>query len=178
MRSLRARLEEKRAPGTRFSSRLGLHRFATLRSMPACSLAEEPSHEKAARTLLRSLIEARGFNLQDLDARLHFRRGYVSRLLHGRTRLTYGQIIEILELIAVDPSLFFSTLHPYSRPPASEPLTFEDLRAILGKILPADQLGTLEEHRSRPLPPEDDIETRIEAAIDAVARERHLRERP
>ena len=145
--------------------------------MPARAPAVESPHEKAARTLLRSLIEARGYNLQDLDAKLHFRRGYVSRLLHGRTRLTYGQILEILELIGVDPSLYFSTLHPYRRASESQPLTFEDLRAILGRILPADQLEPLEEHRLESSPPDLGLEARISATVNALVRDRNPRGR-
>ena len=127
----------------------------------------------AARQFLRRLIQAQGITLQDLDKRLGFTRGYVSRLLHGETRLTYQHILEILEAIDIDPSIYFSTLHPqrqHRREP--EALRIEELRELvsqLHRILPA-----AEESIPALAPPasEEDVEARIQDAVREVLAER------
>jgi hypothetical protein len=126
---------------------------------------------ETARDLLRALIQAQGYNLQALDAKLAFARGHVSRLLTGATRLTYGQILEILRAIEVEPSLFFSTLHPYPQqapPTGVEPAVIEDLRAVLERLLPSPAPSHV-----APLPVStEDVQARIDAAVRAVRRQR------
>ena len=132
-----------------------------------------------ARRLLRRLIQTQGVNLQDLDKQFGYTRGYVSRLLHGATRLNYQHILRILRAIDVDPSLYFATLHPVRpvRRPA-EAKRLEELRSLvdrLGRLLPsAAEIEILS-----PTPSADeDIETRIDEAVRTVLARRRTRRAP
>jgi plasmid maintenance system antidote protein VapI len=127
---------------------------------------------KAARTLLRRLIQAQGFTLGEIDAKLHFARGYVSRLIHGQARLTYQHILTIMAAIGVDPALFFSTLHPYpSQPSAELAAGLRELRTVFDRVLPpvaeVSPLAAVPSGVS-----ERDIDDRIDAAVRAVRRNR------
>lgn len=137
------------------------------------SLQQTDRHLDAARQFLRRLIQAQGITLQDLDKRLGFTRGYVSRLLHGETHLTYQHILQILEAIEIDPSVYFATLHPQRRQRREpEALHIEELRELvhrLHRILPA--AGEPDRPVAAP-PSEEDVETRIQEAVRTVLAER------
>jgi len=127
---------------------------------------------QAARTLLRRLIQAQGFTLGEIDAKLHYARGYVSRLIHGQARLTYQHILSIMKSIELEPALFFSTLHPYSsQPPAELAAGLRELRTLFDRVLPpAGEASPL----ATPLAAvsDQDLDARIEAAVRTVRRNR------
>jgi hypothetical protein len=139
----------------------------------------DPEHEDeldAARRLLRHLIRVQEVNLQDLDKRFGYTRGYVSRLLHGDTRLTYQHVLQILKAIDVEPALYFSTLHPQRQlRRQAEAERIEELRTLigrLGRLLPiAGEVEVL-----APTPSADeDIDTRIQEAVRTVLARRQPR---
>jgi transcriptional regulator with XRE-family HTH domain len=127
---------------------------------------------EAARTLIRRLIQAQGLTLGEIDAKLNYARGYVSRLIHGQARLTYKHILDITEAIEVNPALFFSTLHPYpAAPPRELEAGLRELRAVFDRVLPPVK---------DPAPPPEvpsgfsaqNLQERIESAVRTVRRNR------
>ena len=94
----------------------------------------------AARKALERFIRGTGWKLQEIDAKLGYTRGWVSRILRGEIRLTYGYILDILGVIGVAPHLFFLTLHP-SPVPRQRPVTpltgdfVAETRAIAERVL-------------------------------------------
>jgi transcriptional regulator with XRE-family HTH domain len=129
---------------------------------------------EAARLLLRRLIRAQGLTLQEIDAKLQYARGYLSRIVNGETRLTYQHILDILRAIDVPPSLYFTTLHPPAPRPSAEQPLLQELRAVLDRLLPSLPPPA---NPPEPLPTisDDDLQARIDAAVRAVRR-RHLSE--
>ena len=139
----------------------------------------------AALELLRRLIAARRMSLGELDDQLGHARGYLSRLLQGRTRLTYDILLKLIRAVDVDPAFFFSTLHPPRRrkgylptPPPREPAAgappapsrrpdLAELRALLLQQL-RHSLPELEE---APPMTDEDLETRILAAVQEILAE-------
>jgi transcriptional regulator with XRE-family HTH domain len=66
----------------------------------------------ALRDLLRRLIHAKGFSLQELDARFGYSRGYLSRLLKGETALTFRHVFMLLDALDLSRNEFFSVMYP------------------------------------------------------------------
>lgn len=128
---------------------------------------------EAARTLLRRLIQAQGLTLGEVDAKLQFARGYVSRLVHGQARLTYQHILDIMEAIEVDPSRFFSTLHPYPvSPPRELEAGLRELRSVFDRVLPPVQEPAAAHEAPPPGFSDQSLQERIESAVRAVRRDR------
>jgi len=86
---------------------------------------------KAARELLRRLIEASGNTCLKLDGKLGWGRGTLGRLLRGDHRLTLEHLYRILAAINVDPSFYFNTLHTRRRQRSYEAISYEQLRQVL-----------------------------------------------
>jgi hypothetical protein len=67
---------------------------------------------RRARKLLETLVKISGLNRQEVDRRLGQGRGYSSQVLTGRVELKYRHILTFLEVVDVDPGLFFRVLYP------------------------------------------------------------------
>jgi len=143
--------------------------------LPRLNAAERKRFEKELalhRTLLRRLIAASGFSLEDMDRKFGYGRSYLSRLLSGDTALTVYHVLAILEAINYPPASYFSALYP---PPERRPDWQDDFLRTLHR---------LEEHLTRvpegappgPETPPRSREERIDQAIDEVLR--GVRSRP
>jgi hypothetical protein len=67
---------------------------------------------RRATKLLATLVQIAGLNRQDLDRLLGQGRGYSSQVLTGRVELKYRHILAILEVVDVEPGIFFRVLYP------------------------------------------------------------------
>lgn len=151
----------------------------------------EAAEVEAALDLLRRLTAARGINLYEIDDKLGHARGYTSRLLAGRKRLTYELLLRFLRVIEVDPDLYFSTLYPPrgrredpplppKMPPRRRPAVFRrpdvaGLRTLLGQLL-ASLPEVAEQEDEEEAPRSDvDLETRILAAVREILAEERPR---
>jgi len=67
---------------------------------------------RRALKLLETLMTISGLNRQDLDRRLGQGRGYASQVLTGRVELKYRHILAFLEVVDVEPGMFFRVLFP------------------------------------------------------------------
>ena len=65
---------------------------------------------------------------KDLDQKLGAGPGYVSQVLTGRMELKFRHILAILRALDVEPSVFFQTLYPESRPSSDAVVMEEFLR--------------------------------------------------
>jgi hypothetical protein len=75
---------------------------------------------RRARKLLGTLVKISGLNRQEVDGRLGQGRGYSSQVLTGRVELKYRHILTYLEVVGIDPGMFFRVLYP-DFPAAAEP---------------------------------------------------------
>ncbi|HEV7519146.1 MAG TPA: hypothetical protein VGR07_22885 [Thermoanaerobaculia bacterium] len=69
---------------------------------------------RRARKLLETLMTISGLNRQEVDRRLGQGRGYASQVLTGRVELKYRHILAFLEVVDVEPGMFFRVLFPDS----------------------------------------------------------------
>jgi transcriptional regulator with XRE-family HTH domain len=132
----------------------------------------------AAIELLRRLIATRRISMGELDDQLGHARGYVSRLLQGKIRLTYEGILSVLKVLNIDPNLYFTTLHPPPRPgafraasPASLAAAASSRRAHVAELraLLLEQLReALPELEEVPRLADDDLEARILATVQTL----------
>jgi hypothetical protein len=139
---------------------------------------ESPEVE-AALELLRRLIAARRIPMGKLDDRLGHARGYISRLMQRKMRLTYDLIISILQAIDVDPNLFFTTLYPPPRlwrsalpslPAAGPPSSGRDVAELRALLL--EQLGhALPEPEEPPPMADEELKARMHALVHAILSE-------
>ena len=67
---------------------------------------------RRATKLLATLVQIAGLNRQDLDRLLGQGRGYSSQVLTGRVELKYRHVLAILEVVDVEPGIFFRVLYP------------------------------------------------------------------
>lgn len=67
---------------------------------------------RRATKLLATLVQIAGLNRQDLDRLLDQGRGYSSQVLTGRVELKYRHVLAILEVVDVEPGIFFRVLYP------------------------------------------------------------------
>ena len=73
-------------------------------------------------------MQAAGMTRKDLDQKLGAGPGYVSQVLTGRMELKFRHILAILRALEVEPSVFFQTLYPESRPSSDAVVMEEFLR--------------------------------------------------
>jgi len=73
-------------------------------------------------------MQAAGLTRKDLDQRLGAGPGYVSQVLTGRMELKFRHILAILRALDVEPSLFFQTLYPETRPATDQAVMEEFLK--------------------------------------------------
>lgn len=73
-------------------------------------------------------MQAAGMTRKDLDQKLEAGPGYVSQVLTGRMELKFRHILAILRALEVEPSVFFQTLYPESRPSSDAVVMEEFLR--------------------------------------------------
>lgn len=73
-------------------------------------------------------MQAAGLTRKDLDQRLGAGPGYVSQVLTGRMELKFRHILAVLRALDVEPSLFFQTLYPDSRPSTDQAVMEEFLK--------------------------------------------------
>ena len=73
-------------------------------------------------------MQAAGLTRKDLDQRLGAGPGYVSQVLTGRMELKLRHILAVLRALDVEPSLFFQTLYPDSRPSTDQAVMEEFLK--------------------------------------------------
>ena len=78
--------------------------------------------------MLETVIQAAGLTRKDLDQRLGAGPGYVSQVLTGRMELKFRHILAVLRALDVEPSLFFQTLYPDSRPSTDQAVMEEFLK--------------------------------------------------
>jgi hypothetical protein len=67
---------------------------------------------RRALKLLETLMTISGLNRQEVDRRLGQGRGYASQVLTGRVELKYRHVLAFLEVVDVDPGVFFRVLFP------------------------------------------------------------------
>lgn len=83
---------------------------------------------RRATKLLETVMQAAGMTRKDLDQKLGAGPGYVSQVLTGRMELKFRHILAILRALDVEPSVFFQTLYPESRPSTDAVVMEEFLR--------------------------------------------------
>lgn len=83
---------------------------------------------RRATKLLETVMQAAGMTRKDLDQKLGAGPGYVSQVLTGRMELKFRHILAILRALDVEPSVFFQTLYPESRPSSDAVVMEEFLR--------------------------------------------------
>jgi hypothetical protein len=126
----------------------------------------------AARKALERFIRGTGWKLQEIDAKLGYTRGWVSRVLHGDIRLTYEYILDILGVIGVAPHLFFLTLHP-STVPRRRPVTpvggdfVAETRALAERLLSMLPPEAAAQPELR-VESDDELEARLSEAVRLV----------
>jgi hypothetical protein len=117
---------------------------------------------RRATKLLATLVQIAGLNRQDLDRRLGQGRGYSSQLLTGRVELKYRHILAILEVVDVEPAIFFRVL--YSEPD-------EPRQGTGGRVM--ERLLERLHQAGYPGPPSSAAE--LPAAIDTAELERRIK---
>jgi transcriptional regulator with XRE-family HTH domain len=88
---------------------------------------------RRATKLLETVMQAAGLTRKDLDQKLGAGPGYVSQVLTGRMELKFRHILAILRALEVDPSVFFQTLYPESRP-SSDAVVMEEFLKRFQKL--------------------------------------------
>src|SRR5262245_58447431 len=83
---------------------------------------------RRATKLLETVMQAAGLTRKELDQRLGAGPGYVSQVLTGRMELKLRHILAILQVLDVDPSIFFQTLYPGDRPSSDQVVMEEFLK--------------------------------------------------
>jgi transcriptional regulator with XRE-family HTH domain len=95
---------------------------------------------RRATKLLETVMQTVGLTRKELDHRLGAGPGYVSQVLTGRMELKFRHILAILRALDVEPSLFFQTLYPESRPATDQTVIEEFLRRFQRPVTPARRL--------------------------------------
>lgn len=111
--------------------------LATTRPHPKPTPSAAREVDRALR-LLRSKIHERGFTQLRVQEALGWGRTYISQLLRRQKSLRYDQILQILEVIEVEPTDFFAELFELERP---APITRPGLSGPPQPVLPGASLG-------------------------------------
>jgi len=121
---------------------------------------------RRATKLLATLVQIAGLNRQDLDRLLGQGRGYSSQVLTGRVELKYRHVLAILEVVDVEPGIFFRVLYPEP----DEPRQGAGGRVMERLLERLQQAG----YHDRPSPALSAV-TELPAAIDTAELERRIK---
>ena len=118
---------------------------------------------RRATKLLETVMQAAGLTRKELDQRLGAGPGYVSQVLTGRMELKFRHIVTILQVLDVDPSVFFQTLYPGGRPSSDQVVMEEFLKRFqtLGGGGPAPQPPAVDPQELERL-----VQSAVRAALD------------
>ncbi|HZF09083.1 MAG TPA: hypothetical protein VFE33_09860 [Thermoanaerobaculia bacterium] len=124
---------------------------------------------RRATKLLATLVQIAGLNRQDLDRLLGQGRGYSSQVLTGRVELKYRHVLAILEVVDVEPGIFFRVLYPEP----DEPRQGAGGRVMERLLERLHQAG----YHDRPSPasPAPPVGTELPGAIDTAELERRIK---
>jgi hypothetical protein len=127
---------------------------------------------RRATKLLATLVQIAGLNRQDLDHRLGQGRGTSSQVLSGRIELKYRHVLAILDVVDVEPGIFFRVLYPEPDEPR-QAVGGRVMERLLEKLHQAgypDRPGPAAE--AAPAVDTAELERRIQAVIREVFGER------
>lgn len=107
--------------------------------------------------VLRELVERSDLSRGQVEQKLDWARGQLTKLLRGTYNLKVAQVLAILDVIHVEPLQFYALVHGGTAVPRNEDLAARVLRSLA-------------ETSPQPLalPPSltaEELETRIEAAV-------------
>lgn len=103
-------------------------------------------------SLLKTLIRFSDTNNREIEKRLGFSGGYLSRLLSGKIEVKMQHILAILDLIDLHPHEFFAMAFPADRKEASPLL--RHLQKVMPQLVPTSIAAT-----AFPAPPPVDLRT-------------------
>jgi transcriptional regulator with XRE-family HTH domain len=129
---------------------------------------EQEEETRRAVRLLESLTEMKGITRGELDELLGAGRSYSSQLFTHRISPRYERILQILNVLEVEPSFFFRVLFPDAQDRQGQPPLIE---RFLARLHPSSAQATPASAPSTtpsPVLTEADLDRRIHAAIDAV----------
>jgi transcriptional regulator with XRE-family HTH domain len=131
------------------------------------------SEEQVARltSVLRSAIRLSEFSNRDLERKLGFSGGYLSRLFGGQIDIKLSHILTVLDIIGLYPSEFFQMAFPSAE---SEP------SPLMKKILDmAPQLrpGPMQPPQQQPAMTPREIQDRVAEALRQVFADLEARRR-
>lgn len=131
---------------------------------------DEPEEEtRRAVRLLESLTEMKGITRGELDELLGAGRSYSSQLFTHRISPRYERILQILNVLDVEPSFFFRVLFPEAQDRLGQPPLIE---RFLARLHPSTSSHAAQAQvaapTAAPILTEADLDRRIHAAIDAV----------
>ncbi len=93
--------------------------------------------------VLRELIEDQPLPAAELERRLRWSKGTISKLLRGRTELKVRQLLAILTEIRIDPLLFFTRTHATRGDITSADKAIRHFEALGTPVHPITLLSTL-----------------------------------
>lgn len=112
---------------------------------------------------LRELVDRSGISRAQVEQKLSWARGQLTKLLHGTYNLKVSQVLAILDVIGVEPMRFYARVHGEPGSPAKGDLASRVLLALPEATSTAAALP--------PAMTADELESRIEAALErALAR--------
>lgn len=132
---------------------------------------DQPEEEtRRAVRLLESLTEMKGITRGELDELLGAGRSYSSQLFTHRISPRYERILQILNVLEVEPSFFFRILFPEAQDRPGQPPLIE---RFLARLHPSSMNASATPAAApvaapSPVLTEADLDRRIHAAIDAV----------
>jgi transcriptional regulator with XRE-family HTH domain len=129
---------------------------------------------RRATKLLATLVQIAGLSRQDLDRLLGQGRGYASQVLTGRVELKYRHILAILEVVDVEPGIFFRVLYPEPDEPR-QGAGGRVMERLLERLHQAGYQDRPSPAASTPAPIDTaELERRIKAVIREVFGEREI----
>ena len=129
---------------------------------------ESEEETRRAVRLLESLTEMKGITRGELDELLGAGRSYSSQLFTHRISPRYERILQILNVLDVEPSFFFRVLFPEAQDRLGQPPLIERFLARLHPSASSQAAQTQAAAPTAPILTEADLDRRIHAAIDAV----------
>ena len=109
-------------------------------------------------SLLKTLIRFSQTNNREIEKRLGFSGGYLSRLLSGKIEIKIQHILAILELIELEPHEFFAMAFPADRKEPSPLL--RHLQKVMPQLVPSTMAAAV-----TPAPPSVDVK-KLQKAVE------------